>query len=77
MALSESTALSGYSVLADKAIRVSYRTEIRRDGVSIAVSTQEELLVPGQDVSARDQELQDICAVIWTPEVIAAYQAGN
>ena len=31
--------------------------------------------VPASDVSAQPQNVQDICNIAWTPEVIAAYQA--
>lgn len=78
--LTESIALNGYSIRADKTIRLSFLHKITRDnGDIVSSSAHEEVVVPGQDVTDRDQEIQDICALIWTPEVIAAYQAprGN
>ena len=32
--------------------------------------------VPGDDVSDDCEELQAVAAALWTPEVIAAYQAS-
>lgn len=34
-----------------------------------------QVLVPGQDVTSFPNKLKQICAVVWTPAVIAAYQA--
>lgn len=31
-------------------------------------------LEPGQDVSTFPQKIRSICALVWTPAVIAAYQ---
>ncbi len=72
--LTERTILNGYSVLADKAIRVSYLNQILRGEVVISSLPFEELLIPGQDVKDRGAEIQAVCAAIWTPEVIAAYR---
>ena len=32
-------------------------------------------LMPEQDISAQDPSVQAVCNEIWTPSVIAAYQA--
>lgn len=32
--------------------------------------------VPGSDISAQSQEVQDAAVAAWTPEVLAAYQAS-
>jgi hypothetical protein len=74
--LTEVVKLNGYSVLADKAIRLSYVTEIKRDDVVIASSSNEELIIPGQDVSNRESEIQSVCAAIWTQQVIDKYREG-
>jgi hypothetical protein len=31
--------------------------------------------VPASDVSAQPQNVQDICNVAWTTEIVSAYQA--
>lgn len=36
-----------------------------------------EVLAPGQDVTGYPQNVQDICAAAWTPEIIAAYEAAK
>lgn len=48
---------------------------VEKDGVEIARNFSRFSRFPGQDVSADPEQLQAIAAVLWTPEVIAAYAA--
>lgn len=50
---------------------------IERDGVEIGKSYHRHTRVPGDDMTGEPAEMQAIAAAIWTPEVIAAYQAGH
>lgn len=34
-------------------------------------------IVPGDDYSGEDADTKAICALLWTPEVIAAYQDSH
>jgi len=56
---------------------VLYReaTSILEDGVELSKTYHRSSLTPGQDISAVPANVQAICAVAWTPEVVAAYQA--
>ena len=49
---------------------------ISKDSVEIARSYHRSLFNPGDDLSGQPQEVQDIAAVVWTDEVIAAYKAS-
>ena len=49
---------------------------VLKDDVEIARSYERQLFMPGSDVSAEPQEVQDIAAVVWTEEVVNAYKAG-
>ena len=49
---------------------------ISKDGVEIARSYHRSLVNPGDDLSGQPQEVQDIAAVVWTDEAIAAYKAS-
>jgi hypothetical protein len=50
---------------------------IEKDGVEVGRTYHRHVRVPGDDVSQDDcTELQAVAAVLWTPEVIAAYQAS-
>jgi len=49
---------------------------IEKDGVEVGKTYHRHVYVPGDDVSDDCPELQAIAAVLWTPAVIAAYQAS-
>ena len=48
---------------------------VLKDGVEIARSYHRSVFVPGSDVTAEPQEVQDVAAVVWTPAVVAAFEA--
>ena len=47
---------------------------IEKDGVEVGRSYHRHVRSPGDDVSEDCQELQDVAGVLWTQEVIDAYQ---
>ena len=49
---------------------------IYRNGVEIARSYHRHVRSPGDDVSHDCTELQAVAAALWTPEVVAAYEAS-
>lgn len=50
---------------------------VEKDGVEIAKTYHRYVRVPGDDVSDDCQELQAIAGVLWTQEVIDAYQQAT
>ena len=34
-------------------------------------------LYPGQDVSAYPEQIQAVCAAVWTPDVVAVHEAAQ
>jgi hypothetical protein len=48
---------------------------VEKDGVEVGRTYHRYCRVPGEDVSGDCAELQAVAAALWTPEVIAAYQA--
>lgn len=48
---------------------------VEKDGVEVGRSYQRHVRCPGDDVSSDCQELQDVAGVLWTQDVIDAYQA--
>jgi hypothetical protein len=48
---------------------------IEKDGTEVGRTYHRHVRVPGDDVSSDCQELQDVAGVLWTQEVIDAYQA--
>jgi len=50
---------------------------IEKDGVEVGKTYHRHTRAPGEDVSADCAELQAVAAVLWTPEVIAEYEASK
>lgn len=48
---------------------------VLEDGNEIARNHQREVLFPGQVITTYPAKVRNIAAVVWTPAVIAAYQA--
>lgn len=56
---------------------VLYReaTRVLRDGDEIAKTYHRSSLTPGQDLTDVPANVAAICQTVWTPDVIAAYEA--
>ena len=74
MALTETTA---YKIEVNENMSLGVRRAdiILKNGVEKARSYHRTVFMPGSDVSAEPQEVQDVAATVWTDEVIAEYQA--
>ncbi len=49
---------------------------IEKDGVEVGRTYHRHVCVPGDDMSAECDEMKAVAAALWTPDVIAAYQAS-
>ena len=49
---------------------------IEKDGKEVGKTYHRHVRVPGDDVSDDCPELQAIASALWTPDIIAAYQAS-
>ena len=49
---------------------------VEKDGVEVGRTYHRHIRVPGEDVSGDCAEVQAVAAALWTPEVIATYQAS-
>ena len=58
-------------------VQVRTKTSILEDGKQISEKFHRHVVLPGDDYSKEDARVQAICAVIHTPEVIAAYKAAQ
>ena len=76
MALTETFAYK-IEVNEDRSIGVRRADIVLKDGVEIARSYHRTSFAPGSDVSAEPKEVQDVAAVVWTPEVVAEYEASQ
>ena len=63
-------------ILPNQVIQVRRADVIKKDGVEVGRTYHRNTVVPGQDVSDQPAEVQAIADVLWTAEVIAAYEAS-
>ena len=75
MALSEVKVIDKIEVVEDGTLQVREATRIMKDDQEIAKTYHRWAFAPGSDVSAMPANVQAIAATVWTPELIAAYQA--
>ena len=75
MALTKEIAVDQITVTENGIVLVREVTRIMEDGKELSKQYHRSSFVPADDVSAQPQNVQDICNVAWTPEVIAAFQA--
>lgn len=69
------TVVDRIEVLADQTVAVRYVVTVTEDGKPFAEQIKGNYFKPGDDYSAEDDKVRSVCALIHTPEVIAAYQA--
>ena len=59
-----------------KAIQIRTCTQVLEDGVELSSGFHRHVVTAGQDYSNESAEVQAICAVVHTAEVISAYEAS-
>ncbi len=59
----------------DLSIGVRRADIVFKDDVEVGRSYHRSCFQPGDDVSGEVQEVRDVAAVVWTPEVVAAHQS--
>lgn len=62
-------------VLENGGVLIREATRIVEDGSEISRSYHRSSLAPGVDISNQDPRVQVVCNAVWTPEVVAAFQA--
>ena len=59
----------------DFSIGVRRADIVLKDGKEVGRTYHRSCHMPGSDVTAEPQEVQDVADAVWTAEVVAAYQA--
>lgn len=49
---------------------------VEKDGKEVGRTYHRHVVFPGDDISEECDEVKAVAAALWTPEVIAAYQAS-
>ena len=75
MALTTETVVDQITVTENGIVLVREATRIMEDGNEISKQYHRTSFVPASDVSAQPQNVQDICNVAWTTEIVSAYKA--
>ena len=75
MAITKRTELKE-EILPSQVIQIRTTTVVEEDGVELARNHHRHVVVPGQDVTGESDEVQAIAEALWTPAVIAAYEAS-
>lgn len=75
MALTKETVVDQITVTENGIVLYREATRIMEDGVQLSQTYHRTSLTPGQDLTGQPDNVVAICNVVWTPEVIAAYQA--
>ncbi len=75
MSLEKNTVIDKIEIVENGTVQVRQATIITEDGNQLSRTFHRWCITPGEDYSTQEQQVQDICKVTHTPEVIAAYQA--
>jgi hypothetical protein len=73
--LEEITTIDKIEILGTWNIQVRQKNAIMRDGVEISATFHRWVLVPGTTLPFAHAQVEAVCAAVWTPEVVAAYEA--
>lgn len=77
MALEKIEVVDLAEVTENGCVQVRTATRILDDGKMISQSFHRHVVAPGDDYSQESPRVQAICAVVQTPEVVAAYIAAQ
>jgi DNA-binding transcriptional LysR family regulator len=75
MSLQEVKVIDQITVTENGIVLYREATRILKDAEQIAQTYHRSSLTPGQDLTGQPANVVAICNVVWTDEVIAAYQA--
>lgn len=76
MAIEKKVYVDQTEVLRSGIVQVRIRTDVVENGVVIGSSLHRHTIAPGDDYSQESEQVQAICAVAHTPEVIEAFNAA-
>jgi hypothetical protein len=77
MALSKVITEDKIEIVGDyKHVQVRTKTAVMEDGVELSSGFHRHVVTAGQDYSNESAEVQAICAVVHTADVISAYEAS-
>ena len=75
MSITKETVVDQITVTENGTVLVRELTRIMENGNELSKQYNRTSFAPASDVSAQPQNVQDICNVAWTTEIVSAYQA--
>jgi len=75
MSLTKQAVIDQITVTEDGTVFYREATRIMEDGNQLSQTYHRSSLTPAQDLTGVPANVVAICNTVWTPEVIAAYQA--
>ena len=76
MTLTKQVAVDQITITENGTVFVREVTKIMEDGNEISKQYHRTSFTPASDVSGQPQNVQDICNIAWTQEIITAYQTN-
>lgn len=73
--ITEISVIDSINVTEVGCIEVRRADKVLRDGQEIAKTYHRHVLTPGTDLTGQDERVVAVAIAVWTPEVVAAYQA--
>jgi DNA-binding transcriptional LysR family regulator len=77
MAIIKQTVVDQITVTENGIVLYREATRIIEDGVQLTQTYHRTSLTPGQDLTGAPSNVVAIATAVWTPEVIAAYEAAQ
>jgi hypothetical protein len=75
MSLTKTTTVDQITVTENGTVLYREATRIMEDGKQLSQTYHRSSLTPAQDLTGVPANVVAICNTVWTPEVVAAYQA--
>lgn len=75
MAITKETVVDQITVVENGTVLYREATRIMEDGNLLTQTYHRSSLTPGQNLTGQPANVVAICNTVWTPKVIAAYQA--
>lgn len=77
MALEQVTVIDRKEVLENGVIQIRESQRIMEGAKIIAQKYNRYVLHPNDNVSSKPQEIQDLCSLVWTDDVILSYEESQ
>ena len=75
--LTKDVLIDKIEVVENGAVQVRQTTRVMENGVELSKSYHRWVLTPGMNTDNQELRVQAICHAVWTPEIVAAFEANR